>query len=228
MYKRQAYSAHLPAKEFYLGLCCAWLHDTIEDCGVTHAQLEDLFGIEVADGVAILSDIWDAGDNRAQRQASANRRLAAIDSEWLSNVKLADITSNLTDPAALADEGNGFAAMYGNEKHDNIAVLDRGTLSLRILVMDTLETYKSFIADRASPGAADAHIEELDALPIHTGWVGPMWREDADPRGYVDAAGTAWDLLRVDGVLKRQKRLPIWQQGMQHFKGLSDAVDPGD
>lgn len=38
-------------------LCVVFLHDTVEDCGVTHKQLVELFGIRVADATIKISKV---------------------------------------------------------------------------------------------------------------------------------------------------------------------------
>src|SRR5688500_809267 len=38
-----------------LAVACALLHDSIEDAGVTHSEIAELFGAAVADGVLALS-----------------------------------------------------------------------------------------------------------------------------------------------------------------------------
>jgi len=87
-------SAHLvsPLEDLDLAVQCAILHDTIEDQGITRAELSKRFGNAVADGVlalsksSVLSKVEGMRDSivRIQRQPVA---------VWC--VKLADRISNL-------------------------------------------------------------------------------------------------------------------------------------
>jgi hypothetical protein len=74
-------------------ICAAWLHDTVEDCPPTSfADLESLFGIEVADVVRELTD--DKSLEKAER-----KRMQVVNAPHKSSsaalVKLCDKTSNL-------------------------------------------------------------------------------------------------------------------------------------
>ena len=81
-----------------LALQCALLHDSIEDTAVTHKQLEELFGTQVANGVLALSK--DASlTTKAEKMADSLNRIKAQPREiWL--VKLADRITNLQRPPA--------------------------------------------------------------------------------------------------------------------------------
>ncbi len=68
----------------------AWLHDTIEDCGVTVAELEPLFGAFVARGVAALTNPPGTKEERTNLLCG---RFASLDNN-LKIVKLADILHN--------------------------------------------------------------------------------------------------------------------------------------
>ena len=69
----------------------SWLHDCVEDRGVEVGTLKATFGLEVAQGVAALSDM-ETG-NRAERKAASRERLAAADG-WIQTIKCADLLSN--------------------------------------------------------------------------------------------------------------------------------------
>jgi len=76
---------------------CALLHDVIEDCNVTFAELVAHFGPKVAAGVQALSK--DPARPKADQLADSIRRIRLQPAEiWL--VKLADRIVNLSPPPA--------------------------------------------------------------------------------------------------------------------------------
>lgn len=105
----------------------AWLHDCVEDTGVTLQQIEDEFGLQVAIGVSGLSDL-ETG-NRAERKAASRARLAAC-SGWIQTIKCADLISN-TSSIVMHDPK--FAATYLEEKRLLLAVLDKADRGLHSL-----------------------------------------------------------------------------------------------
>jgi len=98
-------------------IAVAWLHDCVEDCGVSLQVIEDKFGIIVAIGVSGLSDM-ETG-NRAERKAASRERLAAC-SGWIQTIKVADLISN-TSSIVMHDPK--FAAVYLEEKRLLLDVL---------------------------------------------------------------------------------------------------------
>ncbi len=80
-----------------LAVCCAILHDSIEDRQVTHAELAGRFGLAVADGVLALSKTpeLDKAAAMADSLARIRQQPAAV---WC--VKLADRIANLQPPPA--------------------------------------------------------------------------------------------------------------------------------
>lgn len=88
----------------------AWLHDSMEDCGVLLETLQAEFGEEVAQGVLLLSDL-ETG-NRAQRKAASRERLSRAPA-WVQSIKVADLISN-TQSISLHDPN--FARLYLREK----------------------------------------------------------------------------------------------------------------
>jgi (p)ppGpp synthase/HD superfamily hydrolase len=84
-----------PGIDADLAVCCALLHDTIEDTATTHAELADRFGASVADGVLALSK--DSALPRADQMPDSLRRIRAQPhAVWM--VKLADRITNLGPP----------------------------------------------------------------------------------------------------------------------------------
>jgi (p)ppGpp synthase/HD superfamily hydrolase len=78
-----------------LAVQCALLHDTIEDTDTSYEQIESMFGIRVADGVAALSKN-PALEKSQQLLDSLNRIEAQPIEIWM--VKLADRITNLQSP----------------------------------------------------------------------------------------------------------------------------------
>lgn len=91
-------------------LATSWLHDSIEDQGVSAQTLAAKFGREVLLGVTLLSDT-ESG-NRAERKAAARTRLAGAPG-WVQTIKVADLVSN-TPGIVLHDPK--FAVIYIEEK----------------------------------------------------------------------------------------------------------------
>ena len=81
-----------PLDDLNLAVQCAILHDTIEDQGVTAAEIEERFGYAVAEGVLALSKSKELPQGAAM-QDSLDRILLQPRSVWC--VKLADRVANL-------------------------------------------------------------------------------------------------------------------------------------
>ena len=97
----------------------AWLHDSIEDQGVTAETLAEKFGPEVARAVLFLSDT-ETG-NRAERKAAARERLAGAWG-WVQTIKVADLISNT---ASIVQHDPKFAVLYLEEKRLLLDVLTK-------------------------------------------------------------------------------------------------------
>jgi len=91
-------------------IATAWLHDCREDQGITGEEIEQRFGMRVAVGVALLSDL-EVG-NRATRKAASRERLASAP-DWVQTIKCADLISN-TGSIVMHDPR--FAVTYLEEK----------------------------------------------------------------------------------------------------------------
>ena len=92
-------------------LCAAYLHDTVEDTGVTIEDIETVFGEEVAEIVLGLTNISKPSDgNRAVRKAM-ERNHTWEQSDHVQIVKCADIIHNMSDLV-----GTDFGKKYSKEK----------------------------------------------------------------------------------------------------------------
>lgn len=78
-----------------LSLCCAVLHDTLEDTETTFAELETHFGKEVAHGVSALTK--NTSLPKAEQMADSLQRLLKMPPQ-VQMVKLADRITNMQEP----------------------------------------------------------------------------------------------------------------------------------
>jgi (p)ppGpp synthase/HD superfamily hydrolase len=96
----------------------AWLHDVVEDTGVSLGVIRNFFGVEVASLVQDLTNVSRPEDgNRATRKAIDRGHIAKASNE-AQFIKCADILDNVKD-FILHDPG--FAVQYKAEK---LAMLD--------------------------------------------------------------------------------------------------------
>lgn len=95
----------------------AWLHDTIEDQGVSGEEIEKRFGKHVRAAVEALSDLETGA--REERKRLSRERLAGKPG-WIQDIKVADIISNCSSVAMHDPE---FAAKYLAEKRLMLDVL---------------------------------------------------------------------------------------------------------
>lgn len=108
-------------------IAVAWLHDCVEDQGVTLAEIEKRFGFRVAVGVSGLSDL-ETG-NRAERKALSRDRLA-LSAGWIQTIKCADLISNTS---SIVQHDPKFAEVYLEEKRQLLAVLTKADYRLHAL-----------------------------------------------------------------------------------------------
>jgi (p)ppGpp synthase/HD superfamily hydrolase len=108
-------------------VAAAWLHDTVEDTGVTIETIRAEFGVEVAELVGWLTDVSrPEHGNRAHRKALDRAHSAAAPAE-AQTVKLADLIAN-TRSIMAHDEA--FAKTYLEEKRLLLAVMTKGDARL--------------------------------------------------------------------------------------------------
>lgn len=102
----------------------AWLHDSIEDQGVSGEEIEKRFGGLVRIAVEALSDL-ETG-TREERKRLSRERLAAKPG-WIQDIKVADIISNCSSVAMHDPE---FAVKYLAEKRLMLDVLQNANPEL--------------------------------------------------------------------------------------------------
>lgn len=110
-------------------IATAWLHDCVEDQGVTKHALIEQFGHEIADGVMFLSDLEEG--NRAQRKALSRERLRQAPA-WVQTIKCADLISNTS---SIVKHDLRFAVTYLEEKRLLLEVLTKADRRLWDLAM---------------------------------------------------------------------------------------------
>lgn len=96
-----------------------WLHDSMEDQGVSLDTLEQKFGSTVAPAVMQLSDL-ETG-NRAARKAASRERLSKA-WPWVQTIKCADLISNTS---SIVEHDPKFAGVYLEEKRLLLDVLTK-------------------------------------------------------------------------------------------------------
>lgn len=108
-------------------VAAAWLHDTVEDTGVTHTDIHMNFGPEVAALVGWLTDVSRPEDgNRAVRKAMDRAHTAEAPAE-AQTIKLADLISN---SRSIMQHDPAFARTYLEEKRLLLEVMTRGDRGL--------------------------------------------------------------------------------------------------
>ena len=96
-------------------ICAAWLHDVVEDCGVTIDAIREEFGFEIAIIVWGLTDTEKG--NRAERKKQAIERFRVSPSS-VRFIKIFDILSNLP---SIQEHDPKFAAVFKQECRDLMA-----------------------------------------------------------------------------------------------------------
>jgi len=79
-----------------LAICCAILHDTIEDTSTTYEDILQEFGVDIANGVQALSKDKTLNTKQEQMQDSLKRIKEQAKEVWV--VKMADRVANLGEP----------------------------------------------------------------------------------------------------------------------------------
>lgn len=104
-------------------IAAAWLHDTVEDTGVTSELIRKEFGDEVAELVGWLTDVSrpDHG-NRAARKAVDRAHTAGAPAA-AQTIKLADLIANTRSIMAHDEK---FAVTYLAEKRMLLEVMTKG------------------------------------------------------------------------------------------------------
>lgn len=111
----------------------AILHDCMEDQGVTHTELKEMFGQEIADGVQWLSDMEEG--NRATRKALSRERLSKAPAN-IQTIKVCDLLDNTS---SIVEHDPKFAVTYLQEKRLLLEVLTKADKEALKKARDILE-----------------------------------------------------------------------------------------
>jgi guanosine-3',5'-bis(diphosphate) 3'-pyrophosphohydrolase len=115
-------------------MATAWLHDCVEDQGITINFLANKFGKDVAFGVWALSDLEEG--NRATRKQLSRERLAQAPG-WVQTIKCADLISNTS---SIVGHDPRFAEVYLEEKRLLLAVLTKADKRLHAMAQENLRS----------------------------------------------------------------------------------------
>lgn len=135
-------------------ICAAWLHDVVEDCGVTMADVFCEFGMSVGDLVYWLTDKSNSRDGNREARKAIDRAHIAMACDRAKAVKLADLIDNT---ASIVEHDPNFAVVYLKEKAALLEVLaDAADLlpAAAILLARARQTVADGLADIGKPRAA--------------------------------------------------------------------------
>lgn len=116
-------------------IAAAWLHDTVEDAGVTIELIEECFGSRVAGYVEALTDREEG--NRKERKRLACIRLGNACAE-VQTIELADLIDNTS---TVVRYDHAFANTYMQEKRDLLEVLTKGDAKLYAIAKSFVDDY---------------------------------------------------------------------------------------
>lgn len=108
-------------------LAAAYLHDVVEDTGVTIEQVEAEFGTEVAELVGWLTDVSQPTDGNRKVRKAIDRKHTAKAPAAAHTVKLADLISNTK---SIVKHDLNFAETYLEEKMELLSILIQGDATL--------------------------------------------------------------------------------------------------
>lgn len=123
-------------------LAAAWLHDVVEDCGVTIEAVQERFGADVADLVGWLTDVSRPGGGNREVRKAIDRAHSAAAPARAQTIKLADLIDN--SKSILARDPN-FARVYIPEKEALLDVLILADKQLIAIAKIQLEEYTGII-----------------------------------------------------------------------------------
>lgn len=108
-------------------LAAAYLHDVVEDTGVTIEQVEAEFGTEVAELVGWLTDVSKPTDGNRKVRKTIDRKHTAMAPAAAQTIKCCDIISNVK---SIVINDPNFAEIYLAEKMELLSILIQGDATL--------------------------------------------------------------------------------------------------
>jgi len=134
-YSNKPYQTHLQAVAKLVAtvsddeqmIAAAWLHDTVEDTPATLGDIEEAFGVQIAELVEELTDVSKPSDgNRAARKEIDRQHLATA-SRRAKTIKLADLIHNCAD---IVKHDKKFSITFISEMQALLEVLGDGDITL--------------------------------------------------------------------------------------------------
>lgn len=120
-------------------IAAAFLHDVIEDCGVTVKQLIDAgFSFDTAMFVNQLTDISLPTDGNRKFRKELDRRYLSRATPLAKTIKLADLISN---SKSIIKHDPKFAKTYMAEKRELLKVLIDGDHTLYVRAKNIVDDY---------------------------------------------------------------------------------------
>jgi (p)ppGpp synthase/HD superfamily hydrolase len=113
----------------------AYMHDLIEDTGITYEDIYNEFGFEVAELVRTNSNIAKPEDGNRAVRAAINRAHKATGSADSQNISVGDIISNVRTLVGLNPK---FAKTYVPEKWEALKLFVLAHPELREMAVDVL------------------------------------------------------------------------------------------
>lgn len=104
-------------------LAAAWLHDVVEDTGISLEVIRAEFGACVATLVEGLTDVSKPEDGNRKTRKAIDRAHTAAQSPACKTIKLADLISNTR---SIVERDPEFAKVYLAEKRELLEVLYDG------------------------------------------------------------------------------------------------------
>jgi len=108
-------------------IAAAWLHDVVEDTGVTIEVIRDMFGETVAEYVDDLTNVSKPSDGDRATRKNIDKEHTATASPEAKTIKLADVIDNTND---IVSHDLKFAKVYLKEKLALLEVLKEGNEEL--------------------------------------------------------------------------------------------------
>jgi (p)ppGpp synthase/HD superfamily hydrolase len=113
----------------------AYLHDLVEDTGITYEDILDEFGFEVAELVRTNTNIAKKEDGDRKTRAAINRAHKASGSAASQNISIGDVISNVKTLVILNPK---FAKVYIPEKWAAVHAFTLGHPELREMAIGML------------------------------------------------------------------------------------------
>jgi hypothetical protein len=168
-YTKQPYHNHLKAVADIVSdvtndevlIAAAWLHDVVEDTEVTHSEIEDTFGKEVAQVVYELTDKSTLEDGNRAIRKKKDRDNLRVASQSAKLVKLADLMDNTDD---ICRNSAKFAEVYLPEVVALLNVIKDGNEKLAGILEKKIEKWTIKLNIDLSKKAKESPLDKFRVL----------------------------------------------------------------